>query len=227
MATSASSETKLSFSIKVIFSLNLVFSERKGLIVCQNFLLSVISFWFKLVKKNFFSFRNWKTHQFLCLLYEDLFSVDGSLKNLFLNFVLCIIALDRHTGIPGPWTQELDAGLWTLDTGLWTLGSGLWTLGSGRWTLDAGLWTLDAGRWNLYAGSWNLDAGSWTLDHGRWILDAGLSLWTLDATLWTLDSGHWSLSLTVLEQNQKPVSDSAFFFFFFYKMIYTMNENLK
>ena len=36
----------------------------------------------------------------------------------------------RHTGIPGLWTQELDAGLWTLD--------------SGRWTLDAGLWTLDA-----------------------------------------------------------------------------------
>ena len=36
-----------------------------------------------------------------------------------------------HTGIPGLWTQELDAGLWTLD--------------SGRWTLDAGRWTLYAG----------------------------------------------------------------------------------
>ena len=67
-ATSASSETKFSFSIKVIFSLDLVFSERKGLIVCQKFLLSVISFSFKLAKYFFFSFRNSETHQFLCLL---------------------------------------------------------------------------------------------------------------------------------------------------------------
>ena len=49
-ATSASSETKFLLSIKVIFSFDLVFSERKGLIVCQNFLLSVISFSFKLAK---------------------------------------------------------------------------------------------------------------------------------------------------------------------------------
>ena len=26
-----------------------------------------------------------------------------------------------HTGIPGLWTQELDAGRWTLDSGPWTL----------------------------------------------------------------------------------------------------------
>ena len=45
-----------------------------------------------------------------------------------------------HTRIPGLWTQELDAGLWTLD-------SGLWTLDAGCWTLDAGLWTLITGRW--------------------------------------------------------------------------------
>ena len=51
----------------------------------------------------------------------------------------CIISnFYGHTGIPGLWTQELDAGLWTLD-------SGRWTLDTGRWTLDAGLWTLDAG----------------------------------------------------------------------------------
>ena len=63
------------------------------------------------------------------------------------------------------------------------------------WTqvLDAGLWTLDFGRWTL-------DAGFWTLDAGRW---------TLDAILCTLGFGHWTLSLTVLEQNQKPVSDYA------------------
>ena len=43
-----------------------------------------------------------------------------------------------HTGIPGLWTQELDAGLrtLTLDAGLWTLDAGFWTLGAGLWTLD-------------------------------------------------------------------------------------------
>ena len=43
------------------------------------------------------------------------------------------------TGIPGLWTQVLDAGLWTLDAGLWTLDPGLWILD----TLHAGLWALD------------------------------------------------------------------------------------
>ena len=37
-----------------------------------------------------------------------------------------------YTGIPGLWTQELDAGLWTLDSGRWTLGAGPWTLNPGR-----------------------------------------------------------------------------------------------
>ena len=52
----------------------------------------------------------------------------------------------RHIGIPRLWTQELDAGLWTLDSGRWTLDAGLWMLDSGCWTLDARLWTLDPGR---------------------------------------------------------------------------------
>ena len=86
---------------------------------------------------------------------------------------------NRHTGIHGPRTQELDAGLWTLDSGRWTLDAGLWMLDSGCWTLDGRLSMLDVGRW------------------------------TLDATLWTLGVGHCALSLTALEQNQKPVSDSA------------------
>ena len=82
----------------------------------------------------------------------------------FLHFLLQPFIGD--TGIPGLWTQELDAGLWTLDSGCWTLDAGLWTLDSGCWTLDAGLWTLDAGLWTL-------DAGRWMLDSGRWALDAG------------------------------------------------------
>ena len=48
------------------------------------------------------------------------------------------ICRKRHTGIPGLWTQELDAGPWTLH-------SGLWTLDSGRWTLDATLGKLSSG----------------------------------------------------------------------------------
>ena len=84
--------------------------------------------------------------------------------------ILCMFF--GHIGTPGLWTQELDAGLWTLDSGRWTLDAGLWTLGSGRWTLGSERWTLDSWRW-------------------------------------TLGSGHWTLSLTVLEQNQQPVSDSA------------------
>ena len=68
-------------------------------------------------------------------------------------------------------------------------------------------WTLDSGRWPLDSRRWALDAGLWTLESGRWTLDS--RHWTLDATLWTLGSGHWTLSLTVLKQNQNPVSDSA------------------
>ena len=44
----------------------------------------------------------------------------------------------RYTGIPGLWTQELDAGLWALDSGRWILDTRLWTLDSGRWMLDCG-----------------------------------------------------------------------------------------
>ena len=45
---------------------------------------------------------------------------------------------EGHTGIPGIWTQVLDAGFWTLDSGQWTLGAGLWTLNHGHLTLDSG-----------------------------------------------------------------------------------------
>ena len=45
----------------------------------------------------------------------------------------------RHNGIPGLWTQELDAGLWTLNSRRWTLVAGLWTLDAVLWTLDATL----------------------------------------------------------------------------------------
>ena len=83
-----------------------------------------------------------------------------------------LIYINGHTGIPGLWTQELDAGLWTLDSGRWTLDAGLWTLDSGRWTLDAGPWTLDPGRWTLDAGLWTLDSELWTLNSRRWTPDA-------------------------------------------------------
>ena len=54
-----------------------------------------------------------------------------------LNIGICTLL--RHTGILRLWTQELDAGLWTLDSGSWTLDAGLWTQ-------DVGLCKLDCGR---------------------------------------------------------------------------------
>ena len=84
-----------------------------------------------------------------------------------------------HTRIPGLWTQELDAGLWTLD-------SGRWTLDAGHWTLDSGIWILDSGRWTLDSGRWTLDSEHWTLDSRRWALDVGC--FTLDAALLALDT---------------------------------------
>ena len=66
------------------------------------------------------------------------------------------ISQNKHTRIPGLWTQVLNAGLWTLD-------SGRWTLDPGCWALDAGLWSLDSGRWTLDATLWMLGSGHWTL----------------------------------------------------------------
>ena len=86
-------------------------------------------------------------------------------------FVL-VTLVGWHTGIPGLWKQELDAGLWMLDSGRWTLDAALWTLDSGRWTLDAGPWTLDPGRWTLDAGLWTLDSELSTLNSRRWTPDA-------------------------------------------------------
>ena len=80
-------------------------------------------------------------------------------------------SLRRHTGIPGLWTQVLDAGLWKLDSGPWTLDTRPWSLDAGLWTLDAGLWTLDSGPWTLDAGRWTLDVACYTFDAGLWALD--------------------------------------------------------
>ena len=68
---------------------------------------------------------------------SDQFCPNNYRKNNKTNF--------GHTGIPGLWTQELDAGLWTLDSGRWTLDAGLWTLDAGLWTLDATLRKLGSG----------------------------------------------------------------------------------
>ena len=58
-----------------------------------------------------------------------------------------LIYINGHTGIPGLWTQELDAGLWMLDSGLWMLNPGLCTLDSGRWMLHFGRWALGTGHY--------------------------------------------------------------------------------
>ena len=45
-------------------------------------------------------------------------------------------------GIPGRWTQELEAGLWTLGSGCWTMDAGLWTLAPTLGILGSGHQTL-------------------------------------------------------------------------------------
>ena len=67
------------------------------------------------------------------------------------------VNLNGHTGIPGVWTQVLDAGLWTLGSGLWTLDSGRWTLNAGPWTLDTTLDTFSENCFNV--------SKHWTLLH--------------------------------------------------------------
>ena len=60
-----------------------------------------------------------------------------------------------------------------------------------------------------------MNGGLWTLDSGCWTLEAGLWTRTLDARRWMLDavarhSGHLTLLSTGSEQNQNPVSGSAY-----------------
>ena len=89
----------------------------------------------------------------------DWFPYDNCLRHERVNLKFFLnSSSNRHTGIPGVWTQQLYAGLWMLDSGRWTLDSGRWTLDSGRWTLDARFWILDAGLWTLDAEFWTLDA---------------------------------------------------------------------
>ena len=70
---------------------------------------------------------------------------------LILRFENSLIPLinkpTRHTGIPGLWTEVLNAGLWTLDAGLLTLDPGLWTFDAGRWMLHSGRWALGTGHY--------------------------------------------------------------------------------
>ena len=53
-----------------------------------------------------------------------------------------------------------------------------------------------------------VDSGHWTLEVGLWRLDSGLGRWMLDAV--ARHSGHLTLLSTGSEQNQNPVSGSAY-----------------
>ena len=49
---------------------------------------------------------------------------------------LSIVNLHGY-GIPGLWTQELNAELWMLDSGRWALDAEFWMLDTGLWMLDS------------------------------------------------------------------------------------------
>ena len=53
-----------------------------------------------------------------------------------------------------------------------------------------------------------VDSGHWTLDVGLWRLDSGLGRWMIDGV--ARRSGHLMLLSTGSEQNQNPVSGSAY-----------------
>ena len=53
-----------------------------------------------------------------------------------------------------------------------------------------------------------VDSGHWTVDVGLWRLDSGLGRWMLDAV--AQHSGNLTLLSTGSEQNQNPVSGSAY-----------------
>ena len=74
----------------------------------------------------------------------DSLHVDFLFTNIAWDGNIGICINKRHTRIPGLWTQELDAGLWTMDSGLWALDAELWTLDAGLWTLVSGHWMLNA-----------------------------------------------------------------------------------
>ena len=105
--TSALSETSFSFSIKVVFSLDFVFSDKKAFIVCKNILLSVI----------FFTLR-------LFYIVRNSISCCWNFKSLFLKFVLSIIALEIALFLNGslfPRTYFFLGGAYLFRTSVQTL----------------------------------------------------------------------------------------------------------
>ena len=64
--------------------------------------------------------------------YFTFFLLFPSPREKYHNVWFDLITTGIHTAIPGLWTQESDAGLWTLVSGRWALDDGLWTLDSGR-----------------------------------------------------------------------------------------------
>ena len=105
--------------------------------------------------------------------------------------VLLIFTLQETNEFQFIWQKLLSRERLIRHTGI----PGLWTLDSGHQTLNAGLWTPDSGHWTLDAGLWMPDARLLTLDSRRLMLHFGH---------WPLGTGHY-----LLEQNMKPVSDSA------------------
>ena len=83
-----------------LFFVDLFFSEKNGLTVCQNFLLSMIFFSFKFTNYCFFFLRR-DTQKLHCLAWANLFQSVGFFINLFLKRVLSIIDLNDALVIKG------------------------------------------------------------------------------------------------------------------------------
>ena len=82
----------LLLSFNVMHSLWKAFSEKRGIVVSQNFLLSVTIFLFKFPKQSLLFLRKILTQRFLCLLQRFFASFVLSRKYLFRSFDLFIMA---------------------------------------------------------------------------------------------------------------------------------------
>ena len=98
-----SSSIVSSFSTNLIVVLDLILFEKRGLTICQNFVLSVIEFISKFARCYFLALFKRFTQKFRCFLYSFRDISVLSLKNLFLSLERFIIALCKFFVINLPW----------------------------------------------------------------------------------------------------------------------------
>ena len=115
-----------------------------------------------------------------------------NLSNLMGTNVWKRINFIWHTGIPGLWTQVLDAGLWTFDYRRWTLDSVLWALNARLWTCRL----LTAKSWSRRGASYQPASKCDCLTINHMCLPCSPSRWVSPCVLYLLMIGLMVILLT-------------------------------